>query len=266
MRGTALTRVVSGQAEALTRDALKGLMDRCADFVKMKPEKDEKTGEVVKKHTPARPPADVAGDILSRPSLPFPHLEAISGVPVVLPGPKLLLADGYDPESGLLLQLEGLEGLRADMPIDEARALLLGEVYGEFPFAEPEAGRAHTLALTLQPFVRPLINGPTPLYLIDAPARGTGKGLLSEIAALINLGHPAPVMTQPRDGDELKKRITAGLLEGRAFFLLDNVTALKSEHLAAALTAEIWQDRLLARLCTSRLHSRALTQSVQAEA
>lgn len=101
--------------------------------------------------------------------------------------------------------------------------------------------------MIFQAFVRTLIQGPTPIYLIDAPARGTGKGLLSEVSSLITLGYSAPVMSQPRDGDELEKRITTVLLEGRPFVFLDNVTQLKSPHLAAALTAEIWQGRVLGK-------------------
>ena len=251
LRGNALTRVMNGHAEALTNASLKGELDRCADFMKetIRPATDseKKEGkESITKHTPSRPPNDVPADILSSPDLPFPKLTAISRVPVVVPGGEILLENGYDSESGILLELDGLAGLRSDMPINEALALLDG-VYGDFPFAEREAGRAHALALTLQPLVRPLIEGPTPLYLIDAPARGTGKGLLSETAALITTGRPAPVMSQPKDGDELEKRITAALLEGRPFCLLDNVTAIKSEHLAAVLTSEIWQGRKLGK-------------------
>lgn len=36
----------------------------------------------------------------------------------------------------------------------------------------------------LNPFVRDLIDGPTPLHLIEAPVAGTGKGLLASIAML----------------------------------------------------------------------------------
>jgi len=52
---------------------------------------------------------------------------------------------------------------------------LFNELLGDFPFVD-EASRAHTLALMLEPFVRPLIKGPTPLYLIDAPTRGGPGG------------------------------------------------------------------------------------------
>ena len=100
------------------------------------------------------------------------------------------------PHTGLLLQLKGLENLRADIPKSEALALLY-EVFREFPFVEA-AGWAHTLCMVLQPFVRPLIAGATPLYLIDAPSRATGKGLLAEAANLIPFGYVVPTMSQPQ--------------------------------------------------------------------
>lgn len=246
MRGTVPVRVgEEARAEALTNTSLKGTLDRVADFVKVTTKQSE-DGKPTTEETPARPPSDLAPDILTRPSLPFPRLEAIATAPVVLPDGNLLLEDAFNEEHGILLRLDGLENLRADMPADEALALL-DDVFGDFPFAEPDAGQAHTHSMLLQSFIRPLVRGPTPLYLIDAPARGTGKGLLSEVMALITSGRPAPVMSQPRDGDELEKRITSVLLEGRPIVFLDNVTQLKSPHLAAALTAEVWQGRILGK-------------------
>jgi hypothetical protein len=79
------------------------------------------------------------------------------------------------------------------MPLEEARALLLEECLGDFPF-DDEGSKAHAVAAMLQPFVRELIAGPTPLYLIDAPARGTGKGLVANVIASVALGYPAYVM------------------------------------------------------------------------
>ena len=87
----------------------------------------------------------------------------------------------------------------------------MDELLCDFPFAD-EASKAHTLALLLQPFLRLLIQGPTPLYLIDAPSKGTGKGLLAELLALIWMGRPGGVMALARSEDEVEKRITACLV------------------------------------------------------
>jgi hypothetical protein len=98
----------------------------------------------------------------------------------------------------------------------------------------------------ITPFVREMIDGPTPLHGIDAPTAGTGKGLLAELVARVATGEPINVMSEAKDQEELRKRITAVLLEGRPFALFDNVTRrLAGGPLAALLTAETWSDRLL---------------------
>lgn len=251
MRGTVPARVKGDKTEALTAVSLKGVLDRCADFVKVT---FDKHGEEV--ITPARPPSDLAPDLLTSATLTFPPLEDVVYAPVFLPGGALLAEDGYNAPTGLLLKLKGLSSLRADMPVDEALALLY-EVFGQFPFTE-QAGWAHTLSMTLQAFVRPLIQGVTPMYLIDAPARGTGKGLLAEAAMLIPYGYAVPTMSQPNDSDELRKAITSVLLEARPMVFLDNVTRLGSVPLHAALTSEVWQDRILGRTETVTMPNRAL--------
>ena len=63
--------------------------------------------------------------------------------------------------------------------------------------------------------------------MLDAPARGTGKGLLAEVISVVATGFPGHVMSLPRDDDELEKRITAALLAGRQVIHLDNVRRLQ---------------------------------------
>ncbi|MDQ3831199.1 MAG: hypothetical protein M3361_18250 [Candidatus Tectomicrobia bacterium] len=133
------------------------------------------------------------------------------------------------------------------MPLQEAKAWLFHELLGDFPFAD-EASRAHSMALLLEPFVHPTIRGPTPLYLIDAPIRGAGKGLLADIACLITTGRKADVMALVRsDAEEHEKRITALLLAGAQWVLIDNATSLASAPLAAVLTTTQWRGRRLGK-------------------
>ena len=233
-----------GRAQALIASSLRGELDRAADHVKEEWKTDE-NGERQRVTTPARPPTDVANDILALPSLPFPGLRGIAYVPQVLPGGAILARDGYDPETGLLLRLHGLEGIQTDLPLEKAKKLLVDELLGDFPFID-DGSRAHAVAMLLQPFVLPLITGPTPLYLIDAPTRGTGKTLLSQTIGLIVLGSAPPVMTLVSTGDEIDKRITASLLEGDVIVVVDNIsTRLASDKLAAVLTTRRYRGRRL---------------------
>ena len=223
-------------AEALGQASLRGILDRVANFVKFTEKGD----------APARPPGDVVADILSLPDLGFPGLQGFCEAPVFLPSGNLLSQLGYDGESGLYLNLDGLDGVRSDIPVQDAISVLQDELLLDFPF-DDAGSSAHTLALLLQPYVRYLIDGPTPLYLVDAPTRGTGKGLLVEVVAGISLGRPADVMALSRDEDELDKRITATLLQGFPMVLLDNVVALKSTSLSAVLTTTSWRGRRLGK-------------------
>ncbi len=158
--------------------------------------------------------------------------------------------------SGVYLDPFRLVGGAEQMPAKKALTWLRDEL-GDFPFADEGAGLAHTLCLLLQPFVRPLIHGPTPLYLIDAPARGTGKGLLADVAGLVALGEPAAVMSLTNDADELEKRITSLLLTAAPMVLLDNVSRLHAAPLAAVLTATTWRGRVLGELRMVAVPNRA---------
>jgi hypothetical protein len=174
----------------------------------------------------------------------------------VLPGGNFLLTNGYDPTSGIYLACRDLGAVRSDLPLAEARHWLLSELLGDFPLADA-GSQAHTIALCLERLVRELISGPTPLYLIDAPARGTGKGLLAEVCAWLALGEPAWVMAEPGDEAETRKRITSLLLEGRQMALLDNARSIRSRAFAALLTTTAWEDRLLGVNKTVRVRNAA---------
>ena len=166
------------------------------------------------------------------------------GVPVFLQDGRLLATNGYDADSGYFVHLSGLDEIRTDLSIGDSRRLLLDELLVDFPFVD-DASRAHAVALLLEPFVRSLIASPTPLYLLDAPTRGTGKTLLADTVAFVTLGGPASVMALPHDDDEIEKRITSFLLAGTSLVILDNVNSLRSAALAAALTTTEWSGRML---------------------
>ena len=223
--------------------ALSGRLDRIADFFKYTPEGEER---------PARPPNDVVEDLLSLSPLPFPEIRALAATPVLVPGGRILAEVGFDAASGVYRYHNNL-GPVEPLPLAQSREMLLDEVLGDFPFAD-QGSRANVLALLLQPFIRPVIPGLVPLHLIDAPARGTGKGLLVEVISQIALGQPAGLMVQA-DDEEMRKIITALLLGGHTMVVLDNVRSLKSDVLALLLTDEYWVGRVLGRTQVMRLEN-----------
>jgi hypothetical protein len=111
----------------------------------------------------------------------------------------------------------------------------------------------------LTPFVRELVDGPTPLFLIDKPAPGTGATLLVDVLLGPALGRSVGVMSEGRDEDEWRKRLTSALLQGRGAILIDNLRRpLDSGALSAMLTARAWEDRILGFNRLVRLAVRAV--------
>ena len=119
--------------------------------------------------------------------------------------------------------------------------------------------RAHVLALLLLGFVRSMIEGPTPLHLIEKPTPGTGATLMVDAIATILTGSGASVMTEGRDDEEWRKRVTAKLRQIPSIVLIDNLrNKLDSAAVAAALTAPFWEDRILGASEMARLPIRCL--------
>jgi hypothetical protein len=136
--------------------------------------------------------------------------------------------------------------------INKAKAWLLDELLGDFPFTG-EAERAHLVAAILLPFVRELIDGPTPLHLIEKPSPGTGATLLAAVATEIATGGQFSALTEGRDEDEWRKRITAKLSSAPQTVVLDNIRRrLESAALSSVITQQMWEDRKLGQ--TEWLH------------
>jgi hypothetical protein len=208
-----------------------------------------KTGELVS----AYPPVGVVANLLATPNPDLPVLVGIVTAPVFGASGELLTTPGYHPASQVLYQppagfvLPPVPEAPTSDEIAAARSLLLDDLLGDFPFVG-DAERAHVLALLLLPFMRPMIKGPTPLHLIEKPDAGTGAGLLVETIAQIVTGTSVRVMVEGRDDDEWRKRLTAKLREIPTLLLIDNLRhVLDSSAVAAALTAAVWDDRILGK-------------------
>ena len=255
--GTALVRVPDDTDGLDTLDAVKlaGLLHRVADWVR------EDEGNV----RAARVPTDIARDLVALPDPSVPRLVGLTPLPVLRRDGSVLADVGYDVASGMFCRTdhalaaacralpEPTLGARTD-----ALALLREDLLGDFPFARP-SDAAHALALVLLPVVRHLIDGPTPLHLIEAPSEGTGKTLLADVAHALATGVPADPTPLPTREEEVRKKITAILLGSPSMVLLDNVNhTLDSPSLAAALTKDRWSDRLLGQSAVVSLPNRAV--------
>lgn len=170
--------------------------------------------------------------------------------PALRPDGTVLQRPGYDPATCYLflpsLPFQRVHERPSRDDAIEARDELL-EVVSDFPFAD-EAHRSAWLAFVLTLFARPAIDGCLPFVAVDATAAGTGKGRLVDATAIIATGREATKTPLPQDDEEMRKRITALLLEGERLAVLDNVAdTIDLPAFEAALTATVWRDRLLGR-------------------
>jgi hypothetical protein len=163
-----------------------------------------------------------------------------------------MLEAGYDPVTCMVyapapgLKLAPIPEFPTRGEVEQALRRIFS-VIGEFPYVS-QADRANTLGLLLMPLLRYAFTGHVPLALIDAPKQGTGKGLLTDIVAILATGRPACPMQEPGDEEEWRKAITSLLLRGSSLIVIDNVDhTLHSAKLSSALTLDTWGDRLLCK-------------------
>jgi hypothetical protein len=232
--------------------ALRGRLDRTAEWVRLTDDG----------YRPARPPRDVVEDMDALPK-PLPVLRGIVGTPTFAPDGTLFAASGYQASTGLYYAPSGepvpvVPAQPDATDLKRAKQLIGQEWLADFPFVD-EASRANAIAAPITAIARELIDGPTPLFAMDAPTPGTGKGLLAAGIGIIVSGATPAVMTEARSEEELRKRITALLCTGRSIVLFDNIRhPLESGTLSALLTAATWSDRLLGKTQTVELPNRTV--------
>lgn len=237
------------ELQRLSDDRLRHELARAAYFYRVDKNGDEQ---------PALPPVYVVKDLLASPNLDLPRLTAVIGAPAFTGDGDLHDQPGYHRAGTYYappprLEIPGVPDRPTHAEIDRARSLLLDDLLVDFPFIG-QAERAHAVALLFLPFVRDLILGPTPLHLIEKPTPGTGGSLLAAMLLLPSAGEALTAMTEGKDEDEWRKRITARLRGSPCAVLIDNLRRrLDSSALAAVITADVHEDRILGTSDTVRI-------------
>ena len=231
----------------LLPQSLRESMTRRIQFIEMRNGPD---GEPYQK--PVHPPSWCVSAVHARGAWPGVRpLRAIVTCPALRSDGSILSTNGYDPTTGLFLSSAiELPPIPAQPTRDDAvrAAEVLLSVTVDFPFAKPEH-RAAWLAFVLTPLARHAFSGPSPLFLIDANTRGSGKSLLADVGGILATGTTLARMSNPRDDEECRKRITALALAGDSMVLIDNIIGnLGCASLDAALTSpDSWKDRILGK-------------------
>ncbi len=234
--------------ETLKEDHLKGRLGRVANWIRVR-------GDSVRV---IYPPITVVKDMLVELNPPIPYLERIIEYPIYAEDRTLHYQAGYskstkcyyDPDPRLVIP--EVSAQPSDKELAKAVNLIC-EAFCDFPFIS-DSEKAHAIALTILPFVRLLIKGNTPLHLIEAPLAGSGKTLLADVAAFPSLGRSMAKITEGKNEEEYRKRITALLIEGSSFICIDNIRArLMSAAVSAAITSGTWKDRILGHSKTAEV-------------
>ena len=190
----------------------------------------------------------------------LPVLTGITNCPTLRPDGTILDLPGYDAETGLLFDPQGARF--PELPRDPHRTTacqalaFLNDLISTFPFVTP-ADRAVALSGILTALIRRSL--PTaPLHGFNAPAAGTGKSLLVDLASLIATAHPAPVIAQGKSEEEMEKRLGAALIAGDGLIAIDNCEQpLRGELLCQAISQTSLKVRILGKSMNAEVPSNA---------
>ncbi|MGY3428543.1 hypothetical protein ACVWZW_009047 [Bradyrhizobium sp. F1.13.4] len=217
---------------------------------------------------PYAAPESLAKLCLAAPDLwQFPTLNGIISAPTLRADGSLLAAPGYDPQSGLLLDMRGSKfPTIEDTPSRDAALsalAMLNEPFKEFPCIKDgpdgsSASRAVLLSMVLTGLVRRTL--PTaPVHGVSAPTPGTGKTLAIQAASTIVLGRQVTAMSQGASEEEDEKRLFSVLMQGDGLIMIDNVTRpIAGDALCTILTERTWQCRVLGESRNVSVNTNAL--------
>ncbi len=235
------------EIQPFDKDLLYNFFVHNADWMKMKP----KGGMV-----PTKPDKDALNAIFRNPPEQLPELTRVTRLPVFDSDGELIRENGYHEKSASFVafpdgwNFESISMAPSTAELNEAKSLFVDDLLIDFPL-KGVADRAHAMAGFLFPFVRKMIDGPTPLLMIEAPTPGSGKSFLSSIIGLIHTGMEPECLTLPNNDEEIRKKITSELSRCPSMVVLDNIDfaetdrKISSSSLAALLTSRRWSDRIL---------------------
>lgn len=201
------------------------------------------------KWEPYVPPLKVASHLLARPDRwTYPELVGVIEAPTLRKDGSLLVVEGYDPDSGLLFDANGIQfpeikdqPTRADA---EVALDFLKMPFKDFPFVN-DASCAVALSAALTILVRRTLRS-APAHGATAPTMATGKTLLLNTVSMIGTGREPSFMSQGKDGEEDEKRFLAALMKQDSMLVIDNISRdVEGDALCTILTESQWQCRRL---------------------
>lgn len=247
----------------LDRDGFAHHINTVAAFAKVVGEDGETRG--------VSAPEDVVRHLFAADYGTYPELRGLVTTPIFTAAGGLLTTPGYDWDSRLFyrpdmsLSVPNISKAPTDDEVFRAKQLLIEEILADFPLAgltRPEIvdkalngdgvpAVTNMMGLMMLPFMRELIDGPTPGHLLTKPAPGTGASLLTDVFSIIATGRETPALAMPTSKDEMSKTLTSVLANGQNVVFFDNINhSVDSGELASAMTAPTYQARILGKTQT----------------
>ena len=123
------------------------------------------------------PPHRIVDDLLADPNPPLPERNALTNAPFFGRDGQRVDRQGYDATTKRYLDLPAsLQNLpipERPSEADVAKAVaVIDDLLCDFDLVS-DADRAHAFTMALDPFVRPMLDDITPLYVVTATVRGT---------------------------------------------------------------------------------------------
>jgi len=183
-------------------------------------------------------PLNVAQTLLARDGVwSFPKVVGVIACPTMRPDGSLLVKQGYDKATRLILIEPPTMPPILDTPMREdalESLALLEHLVCESPF-EDEASKSVALSGLITPVVRGAMTV-APMHVSSAPAAGTGKSFLWDMVAAISIGQRRIPVIAASNAEETEKRLGGVLLTGQPLISIDNVNGpLKGDFLCQAI-------------------------------
>jgi hypothetical protein len=214
------------------------------------------------KEKPVEAPRKTAAHLVERTEHPgAPAVDLVARLPFLGKQRRLVTEPGYHADECVLLvpdldvqppQLHTDPDVRAQ-EVAAAVHFLLEDWWGDFTtycgWDDDPASRANALAFALTPFVRPYIDGATPMHICDAPDAGCGKSTVAELVGIITTGGISSTHLE-KWGSEFKREVTSFLMEGKPIVWFDNEESgsqVDSAMLAQLTSGLSWTGRVMGK-------------------
>lgn len=201
------------------------------------------------KKTEIFPPMRLARLLIDFPKQEIPYLEEVTTIPSFDRNGKLMNKFQYYPQEQLWL---GLHPDFQEMEISEkpsvdevwaSREFLQKSFFGHFSF-KADSDNAQAMALIIQPFMRKMIRGPVPLYLLSSE-NGDNRVLAEALGLLLSGRKPFECRLSPND-DKVRAAFLKALHDCHPIVVFDGSQSrfINSPSFASLIRAERWRARI----------------------